>query len=119
VTEKRDLLYWDTLSEIVNDDLGLWEVLWRARSMFPEASSDNIVDIARRAIQQLLASDIVILVDRDSGNVLDDAATEAALQGPGWQSSPPDTRIWLQPTRNAADEYRSMPKDIAAEIARR
>jgi hypothetical protein len=55
----------EVLSEVQADKFGIWEVLWRANSLFPEALMSERVAVAESVIRELQAEGLVQVLQGD------------------------------------------------------
>ncbi len=97
MTSEQAVLLRDILSDLAQDDIGLWEVGWRANVLFERLPEPERSAIAEAVIEHLLAGGLAKIVD-SSGNV-----SSQSLPAPGalreiWNKVPPDTRLWLRAT---------------------
>lgn len=112
-----DLLYWDVLTELVYDDLGMWEVAWRAHSLvdsvYREEDYRAATQAARDVIRRLVAEDLVVVVDRDNRRVVSDGDLEHVLSGVKWSSEKPSIHLLLVPNNGLTDRSRDIPSEAS------
>jgi hypothetical protein len=95
----------EVLSEVEADNVGVWEVLWRANSLFPEALMSERVALAENVIRDLLAEDLVRVLQGDpwfgQGDELWPVA-DAGVVLRNWSAWVPsgDSAFWLVSTRS-------------------
>jgi hypothetical protein len=114
-----ELLYWDTISDLVSDDVGIWEVAWRANTLSGR-HGDFAKDAAATVIGRLVNEGLATPVD-ESGAPCNERYLGEILDGETWaRASGPTPMVQLR----AVDEplqrrYADIPHGVGAEVMSR
>ncbi len=113
----EELLYWDTLSDLVFDDLGAWEVAWRANTLADE-TSDRTRGAAASVILRLVDEGLAVVVDGDTREALQRARLTEILSGDGWAAVQPTVMPIVAGTKKADERVRLIPEKAIELISR-
>jgi len=99
------------LDLVVEDDYGLWEVLWRLKSTEPGVSEARAIESATKAVLQMNRKGLVVLGRRSAGGsaLIPDVEVPGVLSDPdSWRE--PQTMsegVFVRATASGEDAYYS------------
>lgn len=91
---RSQILRVDLLTDLAYDNIGMWEVLWRAHTLFPDLGREETVQLARAVASTIVRTGEASLVDRDNPARLSEDLDRQFATYP-WAADPPDTKLWL------------------------
>jgi hypothetical protein len=114
-----ELLYWDTISDLASDDLGIWEVAWRANTL--SRTHRNLTNAAAATvIARLVKEGLATPVD-ESGDRCDETYLGKVLRGDSWaRASRPTPMLRLRAVEDALQRrYAEIPHHVGPEAMSR
>lgn len=114
-----ELLYWDTISDLVSDDYGIWEIAWRG-NVFSGGDRDLGRVAAATVIKRLVKEGLATIVD-ESGDRCDESSLNEVLAGDSWAAvSEPTPMFQLQAVIGALKRrYAQIPQGVWSEAMSR
>jgi hypothetical protein len=102
MSDQESLLLYDLLPDLAADDIGVWEVGWRANVLLVDTPASTRNEIAEAVVERLILERLAVFVDEDglpSGHPM--AAPEFERRGrlrATWANGEADTTLWLRAT---------------------
>lgn len=106
----EERLYWDTIAELLFDDLDAWELAWRANTLAGE-TSESSRSAASNVLLRLAREGLAEVYDSDSKRrvTVDDLAM--ILGEGGWAAVRPTVRLQIKPTDTTRLRADEMPQE--------
>jgi hypothetical protein len=107
MSDQESLLLHDLLPDLAADDIGVWEVGWRANVLLADAPASARSEIAEAVVERMIREGLAVFVDEDglpSSHPM--AAPEFERRGrlrATWANAEADTTLWLRATPATLD----------------